>query len=145
MFRHLCAIFRELISRGLLESRMCMLFVIYCECWWAVCTGGCGFVCYVVQLWAVCVVQLWPVCTGCCGSVCYVVQLCALVHGVPRKVLRLCGGGCVTAVPRKVLRLCGGGCVTAVPRKVCLLRHLMSIPAQHANVCGLQKSGIDPV
>jgi hypothetical protein len=45
-----------------LKAEMFMLFVIYCECWWAVCTGCCGSVCYVVQL--------WPVCTGCCGSVC---------------------------------------------------------------------------
>jgi hypothetical protein len=33
-----------------LKVQMFMLFVIYCECWWAVCPGCCGSVCYVVQL-----------------------------------------------------------------------------------------------
>jgi hypothetical protein len=66
-----------------LKAETFMLFVIYCECWWPVCTGCCLSVCYIVQLWPVCtgccrsvcyIVQLWPVCT-CCRSVCYVVQL----------------------------------------------------------------------
>jgi hypothetical protein len=33
-----------------LKAELVMLFVIYCECWWPVFTGCCGFVCYVVQL-----------------------------------------------------------------------------------------------
>jgi hypothetical protein len=32
-----------------LKEEMFMLFVMYCECWWPVCTGCCGFVCYVVH------------------------------------------------------------------------------------------------
>jgi hypothetical protein len=33
----------------LLES-LKQFVVMYCKCWWAVCTGCCSFVCYVVQL-----------------------------------------------------------------------------------------------
>jgi hypothetical protein len=33
-----------------LKAELVMLFVIYCEFWWPVCTGCCSFVCYVVQL-----------------------------------------------------------------------------------------------
>jgi hypothetical protein len=33
-----------------LKVEIFMLFVVYCECCWPVCTGCCGFVCYVVQL-----------------------------------------------------------------------------------------------
>jgi hypothetical protein len=33
-----------------LKAELVMLFVMYCECWWPVCTGCCSFVCYVVQL-----------------------------------------------------------------------------------------------
>jgi hypothetical protein len=33
-----------------LKAEIVMLFVMYCECWWPVCTGCCVSVCYVVQL-----------------------------------------------------------------------------------------------
>jgi hypothetical protein len=33
-----------------LKAELVMLFVMYCECCWAVCTGCCGMVCYVVHL-----------------------------------------------------------------------------------------------
>jgi hypothetical protein len=38
------------------KVEMFMLFDMYCECWWPVCTGCCGSVCYVVQLSAQCIV-----------------------------------------------------------------------------------------
>jgi hypothetical protein len=41
-----------------LKTEMVMLFVMNCECWWAVCSGCCGYVCYVVQLCALVVVVL---------------------------------------------------------------------------------------
>jgi hypothetical protein len=46
---HLQGTYHVLVSY--LKAEISMLFVIYCECWWAVCPGCCGSVCYVVS-WA---------------------------------------------------------------------------------------------
>jgi hypothetical protein len=43
MFRHPCAIFRELLMSLWVtcKAELVMLLVMYCECWWPVCTGCC--------------------------------------------------------------------------------------------------------
>jgi hypothetical protein len=48
-----------------LKAELVMLFVMYCECCWSVCTGCCSFVCYVVQL---SVYRVFGSC-GCCSAI----------------------------------------------------------------------------
>jgi hypothetical protein len=50
-----------------LKAEMVMLFVMYCECWWPVCTGCCSFMCSVaasVVEWLAC----WPLVPKIAGS-----------------------------------------------------------------------------
>jgi hypothetical protein len=45
------------ILMSYLKGRNGCVVVMYCKCWWPVCTGCCGLVCYVVQLSAYWVVR----------------------------------------------------------------------------------------
>jgi hypothetical protein len=67
-----------------LKAEMFMLFVIYCEWWWPVCTGCCGSVCCCPAVACVHWLLWFCVLLSSCG-------LCALVVVVLRVMLSSCG------------------------------------------------------